>query len=155
MKGILLEKQVTQLLKSTNEEQKQTLRVFSKMPLESRIQVFTGHKKMIYASKDKHRGIDISVLSYTSFILAVNQYVSAITDIDKNTLDIRTNSLRKFTKREKLLSKWALIKELKTDKSLSFRQIAKYLKKYHKLEVVHSTIFDLWKEFEENKIGEQ
>jgi len=109
------------------------------MPLESRIKVFTGHKKMIYASKDKYRGIDISVLSYTSFILAVNQYVSAITDIDKNTLDIRTNSLRKFTKREKLLSKWALIKELK----------------YHKLEVVHSTIFDLWKEFEENKKGEQ
>jgi len=155
MEGVLLENQVTQLLKSTNEEQKQTLRVFSKMPLESRIKVFTGHKKMIYASKDKYRGIDISVLSYTSFILAVNQYVSAITDIDKNTLDIRTNSLRKFTKREKLLSKWALIKELKTDKGLSFRQIAKYLKKYHKLEVVHSTIFDLWKEFEENKKGEQ
>ena len=155
MDGRLLDNQVTQLLKSTNEEQKQTLRLFSKMPLESRVKVFEGHKKMIYALKDKHREVDISILSYTSFILAVNQYVSDITDIDKNILDLRTKSMRKFAKREKLLAKWALIKELKNVKGLSFRQIAKYLKKYHKLEVVHSTVYDLWKELEDNKLGEQ
>ena len=155
MDGRLLDNQVTQLLKSTNEEQKQTLRLFSKMPLESRVKVFEGHKKMIYALKDKHREVDISILSYTSFILAVNQYVSTVTDIDKNILDLRTKSIRKFAKREKLLAKWALIKELKNVKGLSFRQIAKYLKKYHKLEVVHSTVYDLWKELEENEIGEQ
>ena len=155
MDGRLLDNQVTQLLKSTNEEQKQTLRLFSKMPLESRVKVFEGHKKMIYALKDKHREVDISILSYTSFILAVNQYVSTVADIDKNILDLRTKSIRKFAKREKLLAKWALIKELKNVKGLSFRQIAKYLKKYHKLEVVHSTVYDLWKELEENEIGEQ
>jgi len=151
----LLQNQVTQLLKSTNEEQKQTLRVFSKMPLESRVKVFEGHKKTLYSLRDKHNKVDISILSYASFILAVNQYVSDTSDIDKNTLDLRTRSMRKFAKREKLLGKWALIKELKNVKGLSFRQIAKYLKKYHKLEVVHSTVYDLWKELKENKKGEQ
>lgn len=150
-----LENKVAQLLKLTNEQQKQTLRVFSKMPLESRVKVFEWHKKMIYELKDKHREVDISILSYTSFILAVNQYITDTTDIDKNTLALRATSIRKFAKREKLLSKWALIKELRNVKGLSFRQIAKYLKKYHKLEVVHSTVYDLWKELEYNKIGEQ
>jgi len=151
MDETLLENQVTQLLKSTNEEQKQTLRAFSKMPLESRVRVFEKHKKIIYSLKDKHSKVDISILSYASFILAVNQYVSDVTDIDKNTLDLRSKSMRKFAKREKLLAKWALIKELKNVKGLSFRQITQYLKKYHKLEVVHSTVYDLWKELEENK----
>lgn len=155
MNTTLLENQVIQLLKSTNEEQKQTLRVFLKMPLESRVKIFEGHKKMIYILKDKHREVDISILSYASFVLAVNQYITNTTDIDKNTLDLRAKSMRKFAKREKLISKWALIKELKNVKGLSFRQIAKYLKKYHKLEVVHSTVYDLWKELEDNRIGEQ
>jgi len=155
MDRTLIEYQVTQLLESTNEEQKQTLRVFSKMPLESRVKVFEGHKKIIYSLRDKHSKVNISVLSYTSFIFAVNQYISNISDIDKNTLDLRTKSMRKFAKKEKLLAKWALIKELKNVKGLSFRQIAKYLKKYHKLEVVHSTVYDLWKELEEKKEGEQ
>jgi len=151
----LLENQVTQLLKSTNEEQKQTLRFFSKMPLESRVRVFERHKQTLYSLRDKHNKVDIPILSYASFILAVDQYVSTITEIDKNTLDLRAKSMRKFAKREKLLTKWALIKELKNVKKLSFRQIATYLKKYHKLEVVHSTVYDLWKELEENKEGEQ
>jgi len=151
----LLDNQVTQLVKSTDEEQKKALRIFSKMPLESRVKVFEWHKKKFYSFKDKYNNTDMSILSYASFIFAVNQYVSDISDLDKNTLDLRTKSIHKFAKREKLLMKWALIKELKNVKGLSFRQIAKYLKKYHKLEVVHSTVYDLWKELEENTKGEQ
>ncbi|RLA83505.1 MAG: hypothetical protein DRG78_04230 [Epsilonproteobacteria bacterium] len=150
-----IQNEVTQLLKNSDEEQKQTLRVFLKMPLESRIKIFAGHKKTFYTLKDEHRKVDPSLLSYGALILAINQYVNNLAKIDKNTLDLRTKSIRKFAKREKLLAKWALIKELKNVKGLSFRQITKYLKKYHKLEVVHSTVYDLWKELEENKRGEQ
>jgi len=147
----LLQQNITKLLKITEEEQKQALRKFSKMTLESRIKVFTEHRSLFYTLKNEHMNTDPPLLSYASLILAINQYINNIAEIDKNTLDIRAKSIRKFAKRERLLSKWALIQELKNVKDLSFRQIAQYLKKYHKLDVVHSTIHGLWKELENNK----
>ena len=150
-----MQNKITNLLRMTYEQQKQILRSFSKLPIEACIQVFQGHRQIFYTLKNSHKNTDLAILSYISFVLSVNEYITNTTDIDKNSLDVRAKSIRRFGKREKLLSKWALIKELKNDKDLSFRQIVKYLQKYHKLGVAHSTVYDLWKELEENKKGEE
>jgi len=146
-----IQNKVNYLLKNTDEQQKQTLRGFVKMPLESRIKVFEEQKKSFYSLREKQKDTPISILLYSSFVIAINQFSANTEDIDKNIMEIRSNSVRKFAKREKLLAKWALIKELKNIKGLSFRQISNYLKKYHKLDVVHSTVYDLWIEIENNE----
>lgn len=64
---------------------------------------------------------------------------------------MRLKSFREYPKKDKLIGKWALIKELKTVKKLSWREISQYLKKYHKLDVAHSTIYDLWKKLEKEE----
>ena len=151
MDATTIQNKVTHLLKNTDEEQKQTLRSFVKIPLESKIKIFEEQKKIFHPLKDKNKDSSLSILSYASFIIAIEKYSDNSNNVDKNAIEIRAKSVRKFAKKEKLLAKWALIKELKNSKGLSFRQISDYLKKYHKLEVVHSTIFDLWNELEKDK----
>lgn len=142
---------VTRLLKVTDEEQKVILRAFVKMPLESRIKVLDNNRNIFYPLKEQNKDVPIPILAYASLVLAINQYLKTTDNVDKNVLKIRTKSFRKQPKRDKLLGKWALIKSLKNDNNLSFRQISNYLKMYHRLSVVHSTIFDMWTELEVTK----
>ena len=50
-----------------------------------------------------------------------------------------------------MLGYWAIVRTLKLEQNMSFRDIATYFAKYHKLEVSYSTIYELWNELE-NKI---
>jgi hypothetical protein len=146
---------VTRLLKITEEEQKAILRSFVKMPLEARVKVMEESRIIFYPLRDENRDTALQLLSYASLILAIVKYQDVTDDVKRHTVAMRSKSYRKQPKRDKLLGKWALIKSLKNDENLSFRQIAAYLHKYHKLSVVHSTIHDLWHELEINKKGEK
>jgi len=142
---------VVRLLKKTDEEQKAILRSFLKMPLESRVKAMEESRAIFYPLKENNKDVPLHLLSYVSLVLAIVKYQHITDDIKKYTVAIRSKSYRKQPKRDKLLGKWALIKLLKNDENLSFRQIAAYLYKYHKLSVVHSTIYDLWCELEVTK----
>lgn len=146
---------VTRLLKITEEEQKAILRSFVKMSLESRVKVMEESRAIFYRLREENKDVSIHILSYTSFILAIIKYQDTTDVLKRHIVAIRSKSYRKQPKRDKLLGKWALIKSLKNDESLSFRQIAAYLQKYHKLSVVHSTIHDMWCELEVIKKGEK
>jgi len=148
MDADLLHSAIVRLLKKTEIEQKQVLRSFVKMPIQSRLKVMEISKDIFYPLKEKNKDIPLSALSYVSLIAAIEKYKATTNNIDKNILDLRLKSFGKYPKKDKLIDKWALIKELKTVKKLSWREISKYLKKYHKLDVAHSTIYDLWKKFE-------
>lgn len=140
------------LLKKTDEEQKKFLRAFTKMPINSKLDVMEINKKTFYPLKEKYQDIDMKILSYASLIMAIERYNIIDNDVDSNVMSIRAQSMRKHLKRDKLIEKWALIKDLKNNKKLSFREIEKYLKKYHRLNVGHTTIYDLWNEFESTKV---
>lgn len=146
---------VTHLVKKTDEEQKSILRGFLKMPLEARVKVMEESRNIFYPLREENKDTALQLLSYVSLILAIAQYQNTTDDVKRHTAAIRSKSFRKQPKRDKLLGKWALIKSLKNDENLSFRQIANYLHKYHKLSVVHSTIHDMWCELEINKKGEK
>lgn len=146
---------VMRLLKITDEEQKAILRSFVKMPLESRVKVMEESRAIFYPLKEENKDMALQVLSYASLILAIVKYKDTTDALKRHTVAIRSKSYRKQPKRDKLLGKWALIKSLKNDENLSFRQIAAYLQKYHKLSVVHSTIHDMWCELEMSKKGEK
>lgn len=146
---------VVRLLKKTDEEQKAILRAFVSMPLESKMKAMELNRNIFYPLKQENRDIPLPILSYVAMILAIEKYRAQTTGLDKNVIDVRAKSFRKQPKRDKLIGKWALIRSLKNDKNLSFRQISNYLKKYHKLSVAHSTIYDLWRELEVEKQGEK
>lgn len=146
---------VMRLLKKTDEEQKAILRNFVKMPLEARVKVMEESRNIFYPLREENKDTALQLLSYASLILAIVKYQDVTDDVKRHTVAIRLKSYRKQPKRDKLLVKWALIKSLKNDENLSFRQIAAYLQKYHKLSVVHSTIHDMWCELEMSKKGEK
>ncbi|MFA5454780.1 MAG: hypothetical protein WC272_05625 [Sulfurimonas sp.] len=142
---------VVRLLKKTDEEQKSILRAFASIPLESKVIIMELNRDVFYPLKQENKDVPLPILSYVAMILAIEQYRDQTSGLDKNVIDVRAKSFRKQPKRDKLLGKWALVKLLKNDENLSFRQISNYLQKYHKLNVVHSTIYDLWNELEVTK----
>jgi len=142
---------VERLLKMTEEKQKAMLRFFVKMPLESKIDIFEKNRSIFHRLREKEQNISLSILSYVSLLLSIAQHHNDTYDIDKNVINIRSKSLRSQPKRDVLIGKWSLIKELKNEKKLSLRQICHYLKKYHKIEVATSTLHALWHEFEVNQ----
>ncbi len=155
MDAVTMHSTVTRLLKKTDEEQKAILRSFVKMPLEARLKAMEESRNIFYPLREENKDVALQLLSYASLVLAIVKYEDATDNMQKYTVAMRSKSYRKQPKREKLLGKWAIIKSLKNDEGLSFRQIATYLQKYHKLSVVHSTIYDMWCELEITKKGEK
>jgi hypothetical protein len=154
MDEVSIHNTVMRLIKKTEEQQKVLLRSFVKMPLEGRMKIMELNRDIFYPLKQENKDLPIPLLSYASMILAITNYQNQTSELDKNLIELRAKSLRKQPKKEKLVGKWALIKLLKNDKKLSFRKIANYLEAHHDLIVVHSTISDVWNEFEvTNKKG--
>ena len=151
MDSIILQNTVTSLLKKTDEQQKQLLRHFTKMPEESKINVMGINRNTFHHLRQTNQDVDLSTLSYVSLIISIDKYQTKSSDLDKNVIEIRSKVFPKYPKKNKLLNKWALVKELKDDKGLSFRQISEYLRKYQKLSIAHSTIYELWKDIENKK----
>jgi hypothetical protein len=142
---------IAKLLKMTDDEQKVILRVFVKLPIESKIEIFENNRSVFFKLREEEHHISLSTLSYVSLIMSIRQYRNDIDNVDKNIIHIRSKSLRNQPKRDILIGKWSLVKELKNEKNLSLRQICRYLKKYHKIEVATSTLHALWHEFEIEK----
>ena len=67
-----------------------------------------------------------------------------------NVIKLRRKSSKTKVKRQKVLGYWAIVRTLKLEQKMSFRQISEYFKKYHKLDVSYSMIFETWKELEKN-----
>jgi len=134
---------VEQLVKLNNEQQKVLIRFFSKLLLEDKVLIMDKSRKFFYAIRDKNKGVQVGLLSYCSHILAIQDFQNDIDGVDQNLINLRAKSFRKPRKKEIVLNKLSLINELKKDKGLSYKQIVVYLKKYHKIEVSESTVFNI------------
>lgn len=138
---------VIRLLQMSEDQQKIVIRKFSKLSFEQKMQVFSNHGKNFYALKQKKVELENAALSYIALIQAMSTYINSKTEIIKVS-KIKNGYKRSQNKSDKLIERWALIKELRNDYKLSFREIAAYLMKYHKIKIAHSTIYDMWKKLE-------
>ncbi len=169
MKLLGLEMQVEEIVKINEDEQNALLRTFAKLSTSIRVEIMANHRKLVYKIKQLHRETSISVLSYSSLLLAIqihktnqdkanrlnisNLSLDEIRDITSKKAKVFLNKkFRKQTKRERLLSYWAIVKTLKYDEKFSFRKIAIYLKKYHKCDVSYSLIAKIWDNLENKRI---
>lgn len=139
---------VESITKLTTEQQNQLLRYFVRLAQESKLQVMEINREIFYVLKQKYSDVSLAVLSYSSLVLAIQKFKNQTSEVDLNAINIRTKTLRIQPKKDRLIGYWALVKVLRIEKKLSFRQIAQYLKNYHKFEISHSVIFDLWQNFE-------
>ncbi len=143
------------LTKQSEFEQIQTFRNFAKMPIEHKIKIMKINKNIFHKLKSENKDIALDELSYISLFKAIIKYESSLSELDKNIINLRSKTIKKQPKKAWLKKRWALIKELKNDQGLSFREMPIYLKKYHNFYVSESTIYTLWSKMNKLNTGEK
>lgn len=128
--------------------QNQRLRLFSKVDITTKLKIIEQQNILFHKLKCQHNTVTKSVLTLCSLILAVDEVTNKLDSVTINASKLNNKSVRAKSKRDKIISYWAIIRTLKLEQNMSFRQITVYLKKHHKLSAVHSTISTIWNELE-------
>lgn len=131
------------------EGQNQRLRLFAKVDITTKLKILSSQKQLFHKLKANYSDVDNTILTLSALILAVDAIVQELENINLNAIKFRVKSTKMKIKRAKVLGYWAIIRTLKLEQNMSFRQITEYLKKYHKLSVAHSTLHSIWNELEQ------
>ncbi|WP_373033596.1 hypothetical protein [Sulfurovum sp.] len=142
------------------------LRHFARLPLERQLDILSRHRKILFMRKKQNptEDVPINIVSFIAFVLAIKSHfadekklttkrfedmeLSEVRELSMiNLSKLKTRNNRKRSKRDRLLTLWAVVKTLKQEQT-SFRDIARYLKRHHSLEVGHSLIHAMWHELE-------
>ena len=144
------------ITKMNQESQNQRLRLFAKVDITTKLKILASQKQLFHRLKSVHSDIDNTVLTLCSLILAIDLIANELDDVNLNAIKLRGKNSKAKVKRQKVLGYWAIVRTLKLEQNMSFRDISAYFAKYHKLNVSYSTIFELWNKLEkkmENKNG--
>ena len=147
-------KMIENITKQTNEAQNQHLRLFAKVELPLKLQILQLQKPIFHKIKSTYTDVDNAVITLASLILAIDTVTKELDVVNLNAIKMRGKNHKTKIKRQKLLGYWAIVKALKLEQNMSFRNISSYFKKYHKFEVSYSTIRELWIELE-NKTNKE
>ena len=144
------------ITKMNQESQNQKLRFFAKVDISTKLKILDKQKELFHKLKSVHSDVNNTVLTLSSLILAVEAMEKNLDDVNLKAIKLRGKNIKTKVKREKVLGYWAIVRSLKLEQNMSFRDISAYFAKYHKLNVSYSTVYELWKEIEkkmENKNG--
>lgn len=146
-------KVIENITKQTYQAQNQQLRFFAKVELPMKLQILELQKQLFHKLKSTYGDVDNAVVTLSSLILAIDNVKKELDLVNMNAMKLKVQPNKVKLKRQKLFDYWAIVKTLKNEQNISFRQIAKYFQKYHKFEISHSMIQKIWNEIE--KIGEK
>ena len=138
------------ITKLNQESQNQKLRLFAKFDIQTKLKIIVNQKQLFHKLKQKYSDVDNNILTLSALILAIYSVVKELDDVSFNAIKLRSKNNKNKIKREKLLSYWGIVITLKLEQNMSFRDIATYFGKYHRLEISYSTIYRLWNELENN-----
>jgi len=141
---------VERLTKLNAEVQNQKLRLLVRVDFDTKIKIFQEQKPIFHKLKSAYSDVDNAVLTLSSLILAIDSIVKELDDVNLNAIKLRGKNNKSKIKRQKVLGYWAIVRTLKLEQNMSFRDIANYFAKYHKLKVSYSTVYELWNELEKN-----
>lgn len=144
------ERVLENITKLNFESQNQRLRLFAKVDITTKLKILQYQKQLFHKLKDVHRDMDNAALTLASLILAIDGIAKEFDDVNLNVIKLRGKNNKAKVKRQKVLGYWAIVRTLKLEQNMSFRDISAYFEKYHKLEVSYSTIYELWNELENN-----
>ena len=148
-------KVIESITKKSYESQNQHLRLFSKVDLPIKLQIMQLQKPIFHKLKSANSDLDNAILTFSSLILAIETVVKETDPVNLNAVKLRSKNHKTKIKRQKVLGYWAIVKTLRLEQNMSFRDISVYFAKYHKFEVSYSTIYELWNELENNKEHEE
>ena len=138
------------ITKLNQESQNQKLRLFAKVDITTKLKILDLQKQLFHKLKNAHSDVDNAILTLSSLILAVDSVEKEFDDVNLKAIKLRAKNSKTKVKRQKVLGYWAIVRTLKLEQNMSFRDIATYFAKYHKLEVSYSTVYELWNELENN-----
>ena len=144
------------ITKMNQESQNQRLRLFAKVDITTKLKILDKQKELFHKLKSSYSDVDNTVLSLSSLILAIDEIEKKLDDVNLKAIKLRGKNIKAKIKRQKVLGYWAIVRTLKLEQNMSFRDISAYFAKYHKLNVSYSTVYELWNELEkkmENKNG--
>lgn len=141
---------IEQVTNFSQELQNKLLRLFARVDITTKLKILKLQKLLFHRLKSKFKEVSNEVLTLSSLILAIDKSMKNLDDVNFNTIKLRGKNERSKIKRERLLGYWAIVRQLKLDENLSFRDIATYFEKYHRFEVSYSTIYLMWSELENN-----
>jgi len=148
------DRQIEKIIKMNISKQNQLFRIFAKADLLTKLEILKKQKKIFYKLKTRQNNIDNIILAYSSMVLAILSIKQNINREEYNAKIFKATKFRKSLKRDKILEKWAIIRSLRNDEKLSFRQISAYLRKYHRFNVSYSLIYEIWTQLAEKNINE-
>lgn len=138
------------ITKIDQEAQNQKLRLFAKVDLKTKIQILEQQKQLFHKLKSAHSDTENTILTLASLILAIDAVAKELDDVNLNAIKLRSKNNKSKIKRQKVLGYWAMVRTLRLEQNMSFRDIATYFAKYHKFQISYSTIFEMWNEIENN-----
>lgn len=144
------ERVVENITKLNQECQNQRLRLFAKLDITTKLKILVSQKQLFHKLKVTNSDVENTILTLSALILAIDAVAKELDDVNLNAIKLRGRNNKAKIKRQKVLGYWAIVKTLKLEQKMSFRQISEYFTKYHKLEVSYSTIYELWNELENN-----
>lgn len=145
-----MNKEVESITKLNQESQNQRLRLFAKIDITTKLKILASQKQLFHKLKSVHSDVNNTVLTLCSLILAVDLIAKELDNVNLNVIKLRNKNSKTKVKRQKVLGYWAIVRTLKLEQNMSFRDISAYFAKYHRLEVSYSTIFEMWNEIENN-----
>lgn len=138
------------ITKLNQESQNQRLRFFAKIDISTKLKILQRQKTVFHKLKNIYSDVDNSLLTLSSLILAIDEVTQEFDKVNFNVIKLRAKNNKIKIKRQKVLAYWAIVRTLKLEEKMSFRDISDYLKKYHKFEVSYSLIYEIWNEIENN-----
>ena len=139
------------ITKLNQESQNQKLRLFAKVDFEIKLKILTSQKQLFHKLKNNNNSdVDNNILTLSALILAIYSVVKELDDVSLNAIKLRCKNNTNKSKREKLLFYWGIVRTLKLEQNMSFRDIAIYFGKYHRFEISYSIIYKVWNEIENN-----
>ena len=143
------------ITKLSSEKQNQKLRLLVKVDITTKLKIIQHKKPLFHKLKGVYSDVNNEILTLSSLILAIDVVVKDLDGVNLNAIKLRGQNNKAKVKRQKVLGYWAIVRTLKLEQRMSFRQISEYFAKYHKLEVSYSTIYELWNQLEKNTNNEE
>ena len=144
------------ITKINQASQNQKLRLFAKVDITTKLKILDQQKSIFHRLRGFYSDVNNSILTFSSLILAIDLVVKEIDNVNLNAMKLRSNNIKKQNlKRAKLLNYWSIVRILRLEQNMSFRDISVYFEKYHRLEVSYSTIYELWNELENKTINKE
>lgn len=146
------EKDIQYLTKKSTAEQKRLLKLFVKLTLTQRKEVLKKQRSIFHILRStKGKEFDNETLTLASQILALEDYENSLDSHEFDLIKYKNKKVNKNNKTGKLLVIWSIVKDLKLNKNMTYREIADYITDT-RFEVSYSLVFKEWQKFEKKEI---